>query len=335
MRFLSFAVCIGALFAVWVLPALAQPQELTLIHAGPPGSLFDLSATEFSRRLEQKLPSTHRISVIENPALGDGLALLDSVKNGRATFALTSSAMIAVSNRFAIFELPFLIRNRSQVHAIRGSLLDNYLQPEAAQIGFHILGVWESGFRQFTNDLQPIRYPSDLQGLKIAAPPANPWREKLIRAFGAEPLAMAARALPDALRTQIADGQEAPLAEIAALDLSKTQRHLTLSDHLYSPAFLVTSEAHLKAMPEDVRKIIVSEAMFMESWIQKIAIGLESELIDRLDQNMEVSQIDVEAFKSISRTLYGDFIRAVPGGAKMIQLMQAAGNTHASGQEGE
>jgi TRAP-type C4-dicarboxylate transport system substrate-binding protein len=302
----------------------AEPQELVFIHAGSPGSIFDLSASEFKRRLDQKLPENLSVSIVANPALGDGLSLLDSIKNGRATFALTSSAMIALSNRFAIFELPFLITSRRQIRAIRAALLDRFLQPEASQNGLHILGVWENGFRQFTNDLRPIHLPGDLKQLKIAVPPANPWRERLIFAFGGEPLAMAGRALHEALRNEIADGQESPLAEIAALELMKTQRHLTLSDHLYSPAFLLTSSAHLKAMPDAVRTLVISEAVAMEDWIQKTAIGLESELIDRLDQTMEVSQIDKQAFKLTSRSLYGDFVRRVPDGAKMIQLLQAA-----------
>ena len=247
MKFFLFAVCVHITLAFGILSVKARTQTLTLIHAGRPGSLFDISTAELGRRLKGKLPETHRLSVVSSPALGDSLALLDSVKNGRATFALTSSAMIAISDRFAIFELPYLIRNRGQVRAIRSILLNDYLQPEAAQKGFQILGIWENGFRQFTNDLHPIRRPNDLRGLKIALPPANRWREKLIRAFGADALAMAPRALAEALRTQIADGQEAPLAEIAAMDLTRTQRHLTLSDHLYSPAFLVSSEANLEA----------------------------------------------------------------------------------------
>lgn len=325
MKFFLFAVCIHITLAFGISSVNAQTQSLTLIHAGLPGSLFDISTAELGRRLKNKLPETYRLSIIANPALGDSLALLDSVKNGRATFALTSSAMVAISDHFAIFELPFLIRNRKQVRAIRGALLNDYLQPEAAQKGFHILGVWENGFHQLTNDLHPIRQPNDLRGLKIALPPANPWREKLIRKFGADPMATAPRALAKALRTQIVDGQEAPLAEIAAMDLTRTQRHLTLSDHLYSPAFLVSSQANLEAVPQAVRAIIASEIIAMEAWIQNTAIRLESDLIDRLDKNMELSQIDIDAFKAVSRSLYGDFIRAVPGGAKMITIMQAAG----------
>ncbi|MGB0086427.1 MAG: TRAP transporter substrate-binding protein [Rhodomicrobiaceae bacterium] len=331
MRFFSILFYAFAALAASNLQASGETRDLILIHPGAPGSLYDLSATEFGRRLDQKLQRSYRVVVIANPALGDGPALLDSVKNGRAAFVLASSAMVSVSDSFAIFELPFLIRSREQLSNIRGALLAGYLEPEAGKKGFHILGVWENGFRHFTNDRRPIRYPDDLKGLKIAVPPANMWREKLLRAFGADPIPLASRALPDALRTQIVDGQEAPLTDIAAWHLAATQRHLSLSDHLYSPAFLVTSTAEFDALPADVREAITEEARAMEAWIQKTAIKMESELVDTLDQKMELGQIDLDSFRAVSGTLYGEFVRTVPNGSKMIEIMQPAADVTASG----
>jgi TRAP-type C4-dicarboxylate transport system substrate-binding protein len=234
--------------------------------------------------------------------------------------------MVSLSDSFAIFELPFLIRSRAQARAIRASLLGPFLEPEAAKKGFHIIGVWENGFRQLTNDSAPIRHPQDLAGLKIAVPPANIWREKALRAFGAEPVPMASRALFDALQMRIADGQEAPLAEIASLRLTANQRHLALSDHLYSPAFLITSSAQFEAMPKAVRDVIVSEALAMESWIESRAAAMESELLDTLDLRMELSHIDIEAFRHLCRPLYGEFVRAAPHGSKMIDILQSLGS---------
>lgn len=339
MRFCSilgiFAFAIVLIFCTGARTVLAASAELILLHSGAPGSLYDVSTAEFSRRVNQKLPPPHRLTIIANQQLGDGLSLLDSVKNGRATLVLTSSAMVALSDSFGIFELPFLIRSRNQVRNIRPELLGRFLEPEAAKKGLHILGVWESGFRQLTNDVAPIVHPKDMAGLKIALPPANIWREKLLRAFGAEPVPMASRALFDALQTRIVDGQEAPLAEIAALRLTANQRHLALSDHLYSPAFLVTGAAQFEALPQAVREVIVSEALAMEGWIQARAASMESELLDTLDQRMELSHIDVEAFKSLSRPVYGEFVRAVPHGSKMVEILQSLAPPAASGPEPE
>src|SRR5690606_1720997 len=109
--------------------------------------------------------------------------------------------------------------------------------------GLYILGVWENGFRHFTNDERAIREPRDFKALKVAAPPGNLWRLRLLRAYGAEPVPMSPREFARALGTSSVNGQEAPLIEVASLNLPEMQYHLALTDHLYSPAFLVTASA--------------------------------------------------------------------------------------------
>ena len=311
-----------------------EPRELLLIHTGPPGSLYEISAREFARRVNGRLPEAYKIEVMGDTDLGDGPALLAKLAKEEAIFALPSAAMTSVSDNFAIFELPFLIRNRAQIRKIRGALLASHLQPEAELKGLHVLGIWESGFRHFTNSVRRIDRPRDLEGLKFAVP-ANSWREKVLQAFGAEPVPMAARAVRDALRTRIVDGQEAPLVELHTGRFVELQRHLALSDHLYSPAYLVTRKAAFDNLPPPVRAIIAAEAKAMERWIYDTAVEMESELIDQLDQRMKVTHIDAEAFKAASRPIYGEFARAVRGGAKMIEIVEALDDVTPSGGPGK
>jgi TRAP-type transport system periplasmic protein len=336
MRFcflMGLVACLVASTLGFAAPARAALSELILLHSGAPGSLYDICTAEFSARVNRKLPPGYRVTVMANPQLGDGLSLIDSAKNGRATLVLASSAMVALSDSFGIFELPFLIRSRAQVRGIRPALFDRFLEPAAAKKGLHILGVWENGFRQITDSIAAIRHPQDLAGLKIAVPPGNSWRERVLRTFGAEPVPLASRALYDALRARIVDGQEAPLAEIAALRLTDDQRYLALSDHLYSPAFLVVSTAEFNALPQPVREVLAGEALAMERWIQARAAVMESNLLDTLDQRMQLSHVDTHAFETRGRPIYGEFIRAVPQGAKMIEALQALAPPDASPQE--
>lgn len=330
MRFISYFILIVAAAAGFTIAnAATVSRNLLLIHTGAPGSLYAVSANEFARRVNARLPAPYRISVVGDTDLGDGPALLAKLTREEATFVLPSAAMTSVSDSFAIFELPFLIRNRAQIRNIRGALLDSYLQPEAEHKGFYILGIWESGFRHFTNSLHRIEQPRDMEGLKFAVP-ANGWREKVIEAFGAEAVPMASRALRDALRVRIVDGQESPLAEIHTGKLVELQRHLALSDHLYSPAYLLTRKAAFESLPAPVQSIIATEARDMERWIYETAIEMESDLIDRLDQRMKMTHMDAAAFKEAGRPVYGEFIRTVRGGAKMIELVETLDEVTAS-----
>ena len=332
MQFIVYFTLILCAAAGFTSGSAAERRELLLIHTGPPGSLYELSASEFARRVNDRLPAEYKIAVVGDTDLGDGPALLAKLNKEEAMFALPSAAMTSVSDSFAIFELPFLIRNRGQIRNIRSALLDRTLQPEAEHKGFHILGVWESGFRHFTNALRRIDKPSDMEGLKFAVP-ANGWREKVVQAFGAEAVPLAPRALRDALKARIVVGQEAPLVEIHTGRLVDLQRHLALSDHLYSPAYLVTRKSAFESLPEPVRTIIAGEAKDMERWVYSTAIDMESELVDRLDQRMTVTHIDAAAFREAGRPVYREFIRAVRGGAKMIELVETLDEVTASGDQ--
>jgi len=105
-----------------------------------------------------------------------------------------------------------------------------------------------------------------------------------------------------------------------------------LSDHLYSPAFLIASRKTFAALPAATRDILTAEAAAMEDWVEETAIRMESELVDRLDRRMELSHADLAAFEAAGRTVYRDFIQAVPEGMAMIEVMTTVPSVTASNE---
>ena len=298
----------------------AEITQLNFAHNGGPGSLYELSAGEFVRRLKQALPENFVVVAHGDSKLGDDTAVLAKVKQGEITFGLPSTVMSSISETFGIFELPFLIRDRDQVRRISETMLGPILQPEAKKKGFRILAVWENGFRQITNNVRPIRRPEDLRGLKLRIPKGL-WREKAFRVLGAEPVPMGLHEVHKALQAGIIDGQENPLSQIHGAKFDEVQQYLTLSDHLYTPAYLIVSDEHFAKLPPDVQRVIEQTAKGMQGWIYATAIRTESELIDKLGERMQSNQVDVKAFVEASRPLYGEFVRKVPGGAKLVNLV--------------
>jgi tripartite ATP-independent transporter DctP family solute receptor len=298
----------------------AETTQLTLAHNGGAGSLYDLSAGEFVRRLKATLPENYVVTAYGDSKLGDDTAVLAKIKQGEIAFGLPSTVMSSISETFGIFELPFLIRDRDQVRRISETMLDPILQPEAKKHGFRILAVWENGFRQITNNVRPIRRPADLRGLKLRVPKGL-WREKAFRSLGAEPVPMPLHEVYKALQSGAIEGEENPLAQIYGAKFHEVQQYLTLSDHVYTPAYLIVSDEHFAKLPPDVQQAIERTAKEMQSWIYATAIRMESELIDRLGERMQSNQVDVKAFVEASRPLYGEFVRTVPGGAKLVNLV--------------
>jgi TRAP-type transport system periplasmic protein len=325
MMRLACALCAPLLFFGLSQVANAQGDSVRLVfaHNGGPGSLYEACANEFAVRANAQLPAGFQIVAAGNSQMGDNAEILEKMRRGEVAIGLSSTAMSGISDKFGIFELPFLIRNRAQMQKVSQALLDQYLQPEAHKKGYRILAIWENGFRHITNNVRPIRQPEDLRGLKIRIP-KGPWREKIFRALGAEPIPMALHETYDALRAGSVDGQENPLQQIKGSRFSEVQRYLTFAEHVYTPAYVVVGEAAFAKLPRPVQEKLASSAAAMQGWVYETAVRLESNLVDELEEQMQTNQLDIKAFTAATRPLYGEFIRTVEGAAKMLEIVTRA-----------
>jgi TRAP-type transport system periplasmic protein len=308
-------------FMLWIRPCDAGTTQLIFSHSGGPGSLYDVTAKEFARRLDAVIAADFAVVIQGGTQLGDPVQVLEKLKRGEVTFGIASTAMTTMSEMFGIFDLPFLIRDREQVRRITKVMLEPVLQPEVHKYGFRILAIWENGFRHITNNVRPIRRPEDLKGLRIRVP-EGAWRQKVFRALGAEPVTMPLREVYDGFKSGAIHGQENPLAQIKGGRFDEVQRFLALSDHSYTPAYLVVDEEHFARLPLEVQRAIEKTAAEMQDWVYATAVKMESELIDQLGERMETNQIDSKAFIDASRPLYRDFVQTVPGGAKLVGIVQ-------------
>ncbi len=77
----------------------AGPRELKFGHVGEPGSLFALSAEEFARRANARLPEGWRVVVYGSSQLGGDELLLQKIKLGTVDFALPSTVDVVADRR--------------------------------------------------------------------------------------------------------------------------------------------------------------------------------------------------------------------------------------------
>src|SRR5574341_854634 len=194
-------------------PAQAQPLELKFGHVGEPGSLFALSAEEFAKRANAKLGDKAKVVVYGSSQLGGDKELLQKLKLGTVDFALPSTVMSTESDLFGVFEMPYLVKDRSHMKRIENEVFWKSLAPAAEAKGLKIIAVWENGYRHITNSKRPINTPADLQGIKLRVPEGK-WRVKMFQAYGANPSPMKLSEVFVALQTGVMDGQENPFTQI-------------------------------------------------------------------------------------------------------------------------
>ena len=300
------------------------PLELRLAHVASPGSLTAISAEEFARRANERLGDLARITVFGSSQLGDDETLLIKLKLGTVDFSLPSTIMSSAVGSFGLFEMPYLVRDRAHMRRIEREVVWPRLAPDASDRGFELLGVWENGFRHITNSRRPIRVPDDLRGVKLRTPRGR-WRVRLFQTLGANPTPMSLAETFMALQTGVIDGQENPLSQIHSQKFHEVQQYLTLSGHVYTPAFLLAGRGHWQSLPAPVREVVRTTAREVGEFVHREAEALDARLLNDLrSQGIEVNECDRESFLEAGQPIFDEFAENIPGGRELIARSLAA-----------
>ena len=313
-------------FATALSVGVASAQtEIKLGHVGAPGSLFDRSCQEFAKRANAKLGNLAKVVVYGSSQLGKDSEMLKKLKLGTIDLALPSTVMSSQVPQFGLFEMPYLVKSREHMARIREKIVFPKLVPIALKDGYRILGVWENGFRQITNNKRPIYKPADLQGIKLRTPKGT-WRVKMFKAYGANPTPLAFSEVFVALKTGAMDGQENPYAQIYPARFYEVQKYLSITNHVYTPAYLTAGRSFTRFDPK-VQKILKETAIEMEPVALKIGSDLDTELLAKLkEKGMQVNKADTAAFIKASKPIYDEFAKDVKGGKDLVEQAMALGS---------
>ena len=318
LRVLAFASAL----ALAAQPALAQ-TEIKLGHVGEPGSLFQKSADEFAKRANAKLGSKGKVIVYGSSQLGGDKEMIQKLKLGTLDMALPSTVMSSEVDMIGIFEMPYIVKDRAHMARIEREIFWPKIEPEVEKKGLKVLAVWENGVRHITNSKRPIRVPADLQGIKLRVPEGK-WRVKMFQAYGANPSPMKFSELFTALQTGVMDGEENPFTQIYSAKLQEVQKYLSLSGHVYTPAYLTVGAKRWESLPADVRKTLEDTAKETQAFVYQTAARDDDELLGKLKkEGMQVNDVDKDAFVAASKSIYDEFGKEVPGAKELIDRAAA------------
>lgn len=314
--------------AAWVLAAALSacsggdapegPVELKFGHVGVPESLYDLVIHEFADRVNERLAGQVHVSVFGSSQLGSDETLLQKLKLGTVDFSLPSTIMASAVDEFGLYEMPYLVRDREHMRAMEATIVWPYLAPAAEREGFTILALWENGFRHMTNNRGPIVSPADLRGLKLRTPRST-WRVRLFQAYGANPTPMPFSEVFIALQTGVMDAQENPLAQIYSAKLHEVQEYLSLSGHVYTPAYLTVGTRRWERLPQDVRDTITAIAREMQPFVYEHAERMDAEILAAMrEEGIQVNEVDRAAFQAASQPVYDDFAASLEVGRELL-----------------
>ena len=308
-------------------PSASAQTELKLGHVGSPGSLFALSADEFAKRVKEKTKGKVVVTVFGSSQLGDDTEMMQKVKLGTLDMTLPSTVMSSLVPAYGLFEMPYLVKDRAHMKRIDKEIIWPKLVPIAEKAGYQVLATWENGFRQITNNVHPIKAPDDLRGIKLRVPKGK-WRIKMFQAYGASPSAMGLSEVFVALQTGVMDGEENPLTQIYTSKFQEVQKFLSMTDHVYTPAYLVVSVRKWASLPADQRKAVEEAAKETQPFVYENGAKMDKDLLGKIKEaGVKVNDADKAAFQKASKPVYDEFGKEVPNGKEMIDKALALGQS--------
>jgi TRAP-type transport system periplasmic protein len=250
--------------------------------------------------------------------LGSDEEMLKGIKVGVLEMFQPSTIMSTVDQKFGVFEMPYLFKDREHVKRVAADpKIKEILFDPLPEKGLRLLGMWENGFRVITNNVRPIVKPEDLKGIKLRVP-SGVWRVKMFRAYGANPAPLAYSEVFAALQAGVMDGQENPFAQIYGGKFYEVQKYLSLSDHVYTPSYAIISERFWKKLPADVQQVLAKIAVEVGDFARKEGARMDTEILEKMRKTLKVNEVDKEAFVKASEPVYEEFAKNVKGGKELV-----------------
>src|SRR5262245_56741037 len=191
-----------------------KPIAVTFGGYQEPASIHNRAASRFGELLTRKLGDRISFELIGNVlkigrSSGD---LATMVKSGEIDFCYLSTVRFAKwVPELKVLELPFIVKDRKAISAAFthsfGDLVGRRMRERTP---YRLLGLWDNGFRHFTNNVRPIHTPADCVSLRIRSQMSELHAE-LFRAFGFEPIAVDVKQFIEEIASDRFDAQENPL----------------------------------------------------------------------------------------------------------------------------
>jgi TRAP-type transport system periplasmic protein len=259
--------------------------------AGPETHPAAPGMKRFAESVEKRSGGKIKVQLFFNSALGGDQAVVTAIQGGTVEMSVMNSGILAsLAKELAIFDFPFLFANEKESDAVVDGPVGQKMHKLLEEKGVVGLSYWELGYRHITNSKRPLNTVADVEGLKLRVIP-NPINVDWVKALGANPTPMPFPEVYGGLESKAIDGQENPLAVIAANKFWEVQKHIAITNHQYNPQSVIFSKKVWDTLSATEKKIIDESADEATKFQRDQSRAKVAENLELLKKNgMQVTQ---------------------------------------------
>jgi tripartite ATP-independent transporter DctP family solute receptor len=213
------------------------------------------------RMIAERSEGRHQIRIFHSRQLGEEKETIEQTRAGAIDLNRTNVALIGTFvPAVNVLAMPFLFRSVEHLEKVLDGPIGDEILNSFEPYGFVGLAFYDSGARSIYNSVHPVRSLADLKGLRIRVQQSELMSD-MMRALGAEPVALPYGQVLTGLATKLIDGAENNWPSFVTTDHYKHAGFYTLTEHSMSPEVLVMSQKAWQSLSADDQKMFRDAAL--------------------------------------------------------------------------
>ena len=287
------------------------PAEVITLRAScstAPTHPYSVGLEKFAELVAERTNGAIKIDIFPSAQLGDERANIEDLQMGTLDIAVSSTGPLGnFVEDYLILDLPYLFSGYDHAHAVLDGEIGQALIDKLEPLGIVGGAFWENGFREMTNSKHPINTPEDCKGLKLRCM-ENQAHMAAFSALGMDPTPMAWSEVFTALQQGVIDGQENPIAVIYSQAVYEVQENLAITNHVYSAAMILFSQATLDKLTAEQQQILLDASKECADYERSLCEDSEAEQIAEMEAaGCKVTYPEVAPFQEALAGVYDQF----------------------------
>ncbi|MGG5822528.1 TRAP transporter substrate-binding protein [Falsiroseomonas sp. HW251] len=279
-----------------------QPRTLRLNHTDTEVGARQEAANLFARRVQELTDGRFRVQVFHSGQLANDARSLEQVAVGSIDMAITGVVTYATHTRpLNLVALPYLAETYQQGWRLYDQ--SRFIAEQKQALigrGMRVIGDWEAGFRSFSTNF-PLPSPAAARGRKLRIAPVDMVRW-IMESQGWNPVVMPVTEVYLAIQQGTVDGQENPVDTIFSQRFYEVARHITLSNHVYSPLWLCVAERSWGTLPQNARDALVQAGLESGRFNRETVAANDDRLLEQMTaRGAVVNRPDLAAWRQASQ----------------------------------
>jgi len=273
----------------------------------------------------ERTEGRHHIRVFHSRQLGEESQTIEQTRVGAIDLDRINVAAIGdAAPPLSVLAQPFLFRSIDHLYRVIDGTIGEDILAAIEPYGFVGLTYYDSGARSIYTRAQPVRSLADLRGLRIRVQQSD-LIMRMMRALGAEPVALPYGQVLTALQARLVDGAENNWPSFVATAHYKVAQFYSLTEHTMGPEVLVMSRRAWDELSDADRAIFRAAARESSQYMRARWLSWEEQ--SRREAAAAgvtiIGDLDRQAFEDATRALREE-MRADPKLGPLIARIQAA-----------